>query len=59
MDKRKAINILDKVIQCEYLQYIDRCPDVACNECEYNHCNTSELIEAMKMALQVLEGDAE
>lgn len=62
MEKREAINILDKFIQCEYLQYIDKCPDeVVCNNCEYNiyHYDTSEIIEAMKMALKALEGDAE
>lgn len=62
MEKREAINILDKFIQCEYLQHIDKCPDeVVCNNCEYNiyRYDTSEIIEAMKMALKALEGDAE
>lgn len=61
MDKQKAVNLLDKLIQCEYLQYVDKCPDAVCNNCEYNtsHYGTSEIIEAMKMALEALESDTQ
>jgi hypothetical protein len=61
MDKQKAVNLLDKLIQCEYLQYVDKCPNVVCNDCEYNtsHYDTSEIIEAMKMALEALESDTQ
>lgn len=59
MDKQKAVNLLDRLIQCEYLQYINKCPCVTCNNCEYNtyHYDTSEIVEAMKMALKALEDD--
>lgn len=60
MDKQKAVNLLDKFIQCNYLQYVDKCPnDVPCRDCEYNvdRYNTSEIIEAMKMALEALESE--
>ena len=61
MDKQKAVNLLDKLIQCEYLQYVDKCPDAVCNNCEYNtnHYDTNEIIEAMKMALEALESDTQ
>lgn len=61
MDKQKAVNLLDKLIQCEYLQYVDKCPNVVCNDCEYNiyHYDTNEIIEAMKMALEALESDTQ
>lgn len=61
MDKQKAVNLLDKLIQCEYLEYVDKCPKAACDDCEYNICHydTSEIIEAMKMALEALEDDGE
>ena len=59
VDNQKAANILDKLIQCLYLQSIGQCPNVTCNKCEYNtnHYDTSEIIEAMKMALEALESD--
>lgn len=61
MDKQKAVNLLDKFIQCEYLQYVDKCPNVVCNDCEYNiyHYDTNEIMEAMKMALEALESDTQ
>lgn len=61
MDKQKAVNLFDKFIQCLYLQSIGHCPNVTCNECDYNTdmYSTDEIIEAMKMALEALEDDAE
>lgn len=61
MEQRKAINILDKLIQCKYLQDADKCPNVICGDCEYNiyHYDASEIIEAMKMALEALESDTD
>ena len=56
-NKQKAANILDKLIQCRYLRYIDKCSNVTCKYCGYNtnQYDTSEIIEAMKMALKALE----
>ena len=53
------INILDKLIQCLYLQSKGHCPNVTCNECEYNtdKYSTDEIIQALKKALEALERD--
>lgn len=61
MDKQKAANTLDKLIQCLYLQSIGQCPNVTCNECDYSTdmYSTDEIIEAMKTALEALEDDAD
>ena len=61
MEQRKAINILDKLIQCLYLQSIGECPNVTCNECDYSTdmYSTDEIIQALKKALEALEGDTE
>ena len=57
MNKQKAANLLDKLIQCRYLRDVDKCPNVPCRDCEYSteHYDTREIIEAMKMALEALE----